>query len=79
MIYLCSYKGEIFGASARVGGPGHSGHWPDIPTFHQRHLRKTQTKVLINMEGKQGTNALLVGLNINYVFLLPKDVFGLSF
>lgn len=30
------------------------------------------------MEGKQGTNALLVGLNINYV-LLPKDVFGLSF
>lgn len=31
------------------------------------------------MEGKQGTNALLVGLNINYVFLTPKDVFGLSF
>lgn len=31
------------------------------------------------MEGKQGTNALMVGLNINYVFLLPKDVFGLSF
>lgn len=31
------------------------------------------------MEGNKVQNGLMVGLNINYVFLLPKDVFGLSF